>query len=63
MHFIQLKIKIIFTAELFASKLRIFLNDLINFVIVVQLADFAFKKKKELICNLIEIKSEFYTHL
>lgn len=46
MHFIQLKIKIIFTVELFASKLRIFLNDLINFVIVVQLADFAFEKKE-----------------
>lgn len=46
MHFIQLKIKIIFTAELFSSKLRIFLNDLINFVIVVQLADFAFEKKE-----------------
>lgn len=47
MHFIQLKIKIIFTAQLFASKLRIFLNNLINFVIVVQLADFAFEKKRK----------------
>lgn len=46
MHFIQLKIKIIFTAELFASKLRICLYDLINFVIVVQLADFAFEKQE-----------------
>lgn len=46
MHFIQLKIKIIFTAELFASKLRICLNDLINFVIVVQLADFALEKQE-----------------
>lgn len=47
MHFIQLKTKMNFTAELVASKLRIFLNDLINFVIVVQLADFAFEKKRK----------------
>lgn len=47
MHFIQLlKNKDNFHCRAICKQIKNFLNDLINFVIVVQLADFAFEKKE-----------------